>query len=132
MSLAPKGEHPTKVAHEVDRVQVEVHSKGHAIGRQHGQPHPRLSRQGDIVPDVARNDGDRRFRHVSPSANVRGRGQDTQVDVDAGLPFPRHLGQPRRAPSPAVAPMTPPSPPRRGGLATVLPTTSPSRPTGGR
>ena len=35
--FAPKGDHATKAVPEVDRVQVHIHSKGQAIGRQHGE-----------------------------------------------------------------------------------------------
>src|SRR5690606_12946105 len=33
--LAAGRKHPARVAHQVDRIQVDVHSKGHAIGRTH-------------------------------------------------------------------------------------------------
>jgi hypothetical protein len=45
-ALAPNGKHPTKAVPKVDRVQVEVHSKGQATGRQEGKAQPSLSWQG--------------------------------------------------------------------------------------
>jgi hypothetical protein len=57
-ALAPNGKHPTKAVPKVDRVQVEVHSKGQAIGRQDGKAQPSLSWQGVFgAPDLAERGG---------------------------------------------------------------------------
>ena len=41
-AFTAKGDHSTKAAPKVDRVQVHVHSKGQAIGGFHGNPGPAL------------------------------------------------------------------------------------------
>ncbi|MBN9324311.1 MAG: hypothetical protein J0H24_20595, partial [Delftia acidovorans] len=93
--FAPGRQHPTKVAHQVDRIQVQVHSKGQAIGRQHRQSHPGLPRQpdGDPVGPVAEL-GCPQVLDRQAEPHVRGRSHHPEIEID-GEPRPAvEVGQP--------------------------------------
>ena len=66
MCLSPDGEYAAKVAPEVDRVQVEVHSKGQASARQERKPEPGLQLKGHCKSSASPKVGVAKFLTVKP------------------------------------------------------------------